>query len=183
MYQISPLNRTMIFDNYSQGLTPSGEMGKQEFLQMLVAQLRHQDPLSPMESQQFASQLAEFSSLEELSNIEYAKAKPWTENQQLQFEKETLGFYFSGHPLTQYTEELKHIITSEIAKLNPRNESTVRVGQAAHRELRTQSDCRIDAGPNSVGRGGQGCSNCDSQVYNCQGRRIVGGRACQTDFG
>jgi len=59
----------MIFDNYSQGLTPTGEMGKQEFLQMLVAQLRHQDPLSPMESQQFASQLAEFSSLEELSNI------------------------------------------------------------------------------------------------------------------
>jgi flagellar basal-body rod modification protein FlgD len=60
----------MIFDNYSQGSTPTGEMGKQEFLQMLVAQLRHQDPLSPMESQQFASQLAEFSSLEELSNID-----------------------------------------------------------------------------------------------------------------
>jgi len=60
----------MIFDNYSHSATPNGEMGKQEFLQMLVAQLRHQDPLSPMESQQFASQLAEFSSLEELSSID-----------------------------------------------------------------------------------------------------------------
>ncbi|MGD9152126.1 MAG: DNA polymerase III subunit alpha [Gammaproteobacteria bacterium] len=63
----------------------------------------------------------------ELSSVEYTKAEPWTENQRLLFEKETLGFYFSGHPLTQYTEELEYITTSEIAKLNPRNESTVRV--------------------------------------------------------
>lgn len=70
MYQMSPLNHTMIFDNYSHSASPTGEMGKDEFLQMLVAQLRHQDPLSPMESQDFASQLAEFSSLEELSSID-----------------------------------------------------------------------------------------------------------------
>jgi flagellar basal-body rod modification protein FlgD len=60
----------MIFDNYSQNTSPTGEMGKDEFLQMLVAQLRHQDPLSPMESQDFAAQLAQFSSLEELSSID-----------------------------------------------------------------------------------------------------------------
>ena len=40
-------------------------MGKEEFLQLLVAQLRHQDPLNPMEAQEFASQLAEFSGLEQ----------------------------------------------------------------------------------------------------------------------
>lgn len=40
-------------------------MGKEEFLQLLVAQLRHQDPLSPMEAQEFASQLAQFSGLEQ----------------------------------------------------------------------------------------------------------------------
>jgi len=64
---------------------------------------------------------------EELGNIEYIKTTPWNEKQQLQFEKETLGFYFSGHPLTQYTDELKYITTSELIKLNPRNESKVRV--------------------------------------------------------
>lgn len=63
----------------------------------------------------------------ELSDVNYVKVKPWSENQQLQFEKDTLGFYFSGHPLTQYTQELKHIVTSEIIKLNPRNDSKVRV--------------------------------------------------------
>lgn len=50
--------------------TPAGgEMGKQEFLQLLVAQLRNQDPMNPMESQEFASQLAQFSSVEQLVNV------------------------------------------------------------------------------------------------------------------
>jgi flagellar basal-body rod modification protein FlgD len=48
---------------------PGGEMGKQEFLELLVTQLRHQDPLNPMDSTQFASQLAEFSSLEAMVNV------------------------------------------------------------------------------------------------------------------
>lgn len=51
-------------------LSRQGTMGKQEFLQLLVAQLRHQDPLSPLQSQEFASQLAQFTSLEQLTNIE-----------------------------------------------------------------------------------------------------------------
>ncbi len=45
------------------------DMGKAEFLSLLVAQLQNQDPLSPMESQDFAAQLAQFSSLEQLSDI------------------------------------------------------------------------------------------------------------------
>src|SRR5690625_546678 len=43
-----------------------GELGKDEFLQLLVTQLRHQDPLNPMEAEDFAAQLAQFSSLEQL---------------------------------------------------------------------------------------------------------------------
>ena len=48
---------------------PGGQMGKTEFLQMLVAQLRHQDPMNPMDGQQFAAQLAQFSSVEQLVNL------------------------------------------------------------------------------------------------------------------
>jgi flagellar basal-body rod modification protein FlgD len=44
-------------------------MGKDTFLTLLVAQLRHQDPLNPMEGTEFTAQLAQFSSLEQLQNV------------------------------------------------------------------------------------------------------------------
>lgn len=48
---------------------PGGAMGKNEFLKMLIAQLQNQDPLNPMQGDQMAAQLAQFSSLEQLQQI------------------------------------------------------------------------------------------------------------------
>jgi DNA polymerase-3 subunit alpha len=42
---------------------------------------------------------------------------PWTETQQLAFEKESLGFYMSGHPLERFTEELKAFGAQRVAGL------------------------------------------------------------------
>jgi flagellar basal-body rod modification protein FlgD len=44
-------------------------MGKDDFLQLLVTQLQNQDPLNPADATQFTAQLATFSSLEQLQNI------------------------------------------------------------------------------------------------------------------
>jgi flagellar basal-body rod modification protein FlgD len=51
--------------------TPAGGVVADEstFLTLLVAQLKNQDPLSPTDSTQFLGQLAQFSSLEQLTNI------------------------------------------------------------------------------------------------------------------
>lgn len=47
-------------------------MGKNDFLHLLVAQLEAQDPLNPMDSTGFTAQLAQFSSLEQLQNVNIA---------------------------------------------------------------------------------------------------------------
>lgn len=46
-----------------------GSLGKDEFLTLLVTQLRYQDPLSPMENEAFVAQLAQFSSLEQMQAL------------------------------------------------------------------------------------------------------------------
>jgi flagellar basal-body rod modification protein FlgD len=44
-------------------------LGENAFLQLLVTQLQHQDPLQPQDDSQFLAQLAQFSSLEQLTQI------------------------------------------------------------------------------------------------------------------
>lgn len=44
-------------------------LGKEDFLQLLVAQLQNQDPLNPADATEFTAQLAQFSSLEQMFNM------------------------------------------------------------------------------------------------------------------
>jgi flagellar basal-body rod modification protein FlgD len=48
------------------GLSKTSAMGQDEFLKMLVAQLKNQDPLNPMDGKDMAAQLAQFSTVEQL---------------------------------------------------------------------------------------------------------------------
>ena len=44
-------------------------MGKDEFVKLLVTEMQNQDPLNPMDGKELAVQLAQFSSVEQLMNI------------------------------------------------------------------------------------------------------------------
>jgi flagellar basal-body rod modification protein FlgD len=48
----------------------TGGLGREAFLQLLVTQLAHQDPMQPQSDSEFIAQLAQFSSLEQLTTIQ-----------------------------------------------------------------------------------------------------------------
>jgi len=55
------------------GATPlsqaTGNLGKDDFLKLLVGQLRNQNPLEPVKDQEFMGQMAAFSTLEQVTNL------------------------------------------------------------------------------------------------------------------
>ncbi len=53
----------------SSGRVMGSELDKQAFLQLLIFQLQNQDPLNPTDNAQMVAQLAQFSSLEQMNNL------------------------------------------------------------------------------------------------------------------
>ena len=50
-------------------VNPGSQLGKDDFLKLLVAQLQNQDPTNPTDSSTWMAQLAQYSSLEQMTNV------------------------------------------------------------------------------------------------------------------
>jgi len=66
--QISNLDGNYGFSNPT-GTRNTSELGKDEFLKLFVEQLKAQDPLSPMDNNEFIAQSAQFTQLEQMTNL------------------------------------------------------------------------------------------------------------------
>ncbi|MDR0316631.1 MAG: flagellar hook assembly protein FlgD [Treponema sp.] len=51
------------------GRKPQQSLGKDDFLKILITQLSHQDPTAPMQDKEFIAQMAQFSTLEQMTSM------------------------------------------------------------------------------------------------------------------
>lgn len=68
---VNNYNKTLV----KEGRQTSRELGKDDFLKLLITQLSNQDPTNPMEDTEFISQMAQFSSLEQMTNMSTSFSK------------------------------------------------------------------------------------------------------------
>ncbi|MEE9553073.1 MAG: flagellar hook capping FlgD N-terminal domain-containing protein [candidate division Zixibacteria bacterium] len=69
MPEVPNISSFQTYDPQAMNVFGRSTLGKNDFLNLLVTQLRYQNPMEPLKDSDFVAQLAQFSSLEQLENI------------------------------------------------------------------------------------------------------------------
>lgn len=156
-------NQTVAAQGTSKGLMTGAEqeMGREEFLKLLVAQLQNQDPLKPQDNAQFVAELAQFSNLEQTMGINDRLDALSMQNQGLQNSQivsmvgktatvrgsmVTANGSGSPTPLSFNLEGNADKLSLTIADLNGKAIRTIDIGKKAAGLVRLTWDGRSDDG-------------------------------------
>ena len=90
---------------------PNSDLDKNAFLQLLITQMRFQDPLNPVDDKEFLAQMAQFSALEQMQNMNATNAKSQAFSM---IGKNIVAQVYN--PLTYTIEEVIGQVTSAIIK-------------------------------------------------------------------
>lgn len=105
------------YSNYQKPVKQTGnsELGKDAFLQLLITQLQHQDPTNPMDDREFISQMAQFSSLEQMQNMTKAIESLLSSQQQSQMMNYAtfIGKEVKWHEITEEKDEKGNPVVNE----------------------------------------------------------------------
>lgn len=105
------------YSNYRKPTKQTGnsELGKDAFLQLLITQLQHQDPTNPMDDREFISQMAQFSSLEQMQNMTKAIESLLSSQQQSQMMNYAtfIGKEVKWHEITEEKDEKGNPVVNE----------------------------------------------------------------------
>ncbi len=111
------ITNDLYYSNYNPPTKQTGnsELGKDAFLQLLITQLQHQDPTNPMDDRDFISQMAQFSSLEQMQNMTKAIESLLASQQQSQLMNYTtfIGKEVKWHEITEELDEKDKPIINE----------------------------------------------------------------------
>ncbi|WP_075980923.1 flagellar hook assembly protein FlgD [Bacillus massilinigeriensis] len=103
------IDSSLLLKNYqnNQRKTGSDVLGKDDFLKLLMTQLQNQDPLNPMQDKDFIAQMAQFSSLEQITNMTTAfnKFAEAQEQNKLISYNQFIGKEITWHKISEAKDE------------------------------------------------------------------------------
>jgi flagellar basal-body rod modification protein FlgD len=129
----------------------SSELGKDGFLKLLVAQMKNQDPINPMDGKEFASQLAQFNSVEQLINLNDGVASLAQSQQSMsQGLSNTMAASLTGKSVRAITDKISVGTGAENPvefKLNnTASSATITITDAAGNTVRTEELDSLNSG-------------------------------------